>query len=702
MKKPLWKRLLKAFVVIFVGPVVLGAIILFFLVSTQAGTRFLFQRVGILLKGAVKVDSLQGTLKSPLTITGLHYKTATMTVDIKSVRLTWNLAALLKKQLDIKSFDADGVRAVLVPEKDNKDKPLTDIHLPVNVVIRQATIRDIVVSTADPKNPLVIDSIELSTSAIGDKVHVDRLAVVSPLLNVNAEGDVTPIGGYPIALRTGLTFRRAGMPPFEAKGSFSGSLEKLGVDQVLSAPFDAHLRAELTNPLSDLGVDATLEFAGLKPQKLDPSWPEADLHGKIHLKGPPAALAVDGAVSSRSGLLGPLNAEFRLVKKDEELRVAALKLTVPGTPTVFTGEGTVVLGSPPKPMLLDLRGAWSALRWPLSGPGPAVAFSRRGDFSLKGTLDDYALALKADLEGAQIPSGQWSVAGKGTPDRMNLSSIQGALLGGTLAGSADVAWKPQVTWRVDVKGDGFDPSQKWTEWPGRLGFDMKTTGRLEKAGPVAHVELASLRGSIRDQKLSGGAVVDIQGEQTQVRTLELQVGGTKASAQGELGNRNAFTWSLAAPNLAAVLDGAGGALRASGRVDGPKKGVRIRATVEGESLTYDARRVARLEGTFDVDLAPSGALVADVKATGVKLGERSVDVLTFTGRGTRARHELSLTAQSKGSPESKGAERSGAESVDVRLAGGWTGKDWRGELTRLDLISRDLGTWKLQSSAPLQ
>ena len=696
MKKPLWKRLLRAFLVIFVGPIVLGSIVLFVLVGTQGGTRWLFQRVGLLLKGSVTVDSLTGTLKSPLQINGLHYKTATMTVDIKTVHLTWRLGALLRKQLDIVSFSADGVRAVLVPEKDNKNKPLTDIHLPVNIVIRQATIRDIVLSTTDPKNPLVIDSIDLSTSAIGDKVHVDRLAVLSPLLNVNAEGDVTPIGGYPISLRTSLTFRRGGMPPFEAKGSFNGSLEKLGVDQVLSLPFDAHLRAELTNPLSDLAVDGTLEFAGLKPRQLDPSWPEADLRGRIHLKGPPEDLALDGTVGSRAGPLGPLDAEFRVVKHAEEIRVAALKLTVPGGRTSFSGEGLVVMGTPPAPMRLDLRGAWQELRWPLSGPGPLLAVSRRGDFSLRGTLDDYALALKADLEGSQIPPGEWTLAGHGNLERIRISSFQGTLLGGALGGSADVDWRPQVTWRVSVKGDDFDPSRKWAGWPGLLGFDAQTTGKLEKAGPVAHVEVANLRGSIRDQKLAGGAILDLQGEQIQIRQLDLAAGGARATAQGELGGRNAFTWSLAVPNLAAVLEGAGGALRASGRVDGPKKSVRIRATLEGESLAYDTRTVARLKGTFDVDLAPSGALVADVQATGVKVGERNVDTLTLTGRGTRARHDLTLTAVSKG------IDRNPGESVDVRLSGGWTGTDWRGELTQLDLISKDLGSWKLQAPSTLQ
>jgi translocation and assembly module TamB len=697
MKRPLWKRLLRAFLVIIVGPILLGSCLLLFLVRTEGGTRWLFQRVGLLMKGAVTVDSLKGTLKSPLEITGLHYKTATMTVDIKTVRLKWRLGALVRRQLDIESFSAEGVRAVLVPEKDNKNKQLTDIHFPVNIVIRQATIRDIVLSTEDSKSPLVIDSIDLATSAIGDKVHVDRLAVVSELLNLNVEGDVTPLGGYPVSLRTALTFRRGGMPPFEAKGSFSGSLEKLGVDQVLSLPFDAHLRAELTNPLSDLAVDGTLEFAGLKPQQLDASWPEANLHGRIHLKGPPEDLAVDGtvgSVGSSTGPLGPLDAEFRMVKRADEIRIAALKLSVPGTRTSFSGEGLVVLGKPA--MRLDLRGAWNELRWPLSGPGQPLAVSRRGDFSLRGTLDDYAVALKADLEGSQIPPGAWSLEGRGNLERMRISSFQGTVLGGALGGSAEVGWKPQVTWRVSVKGDELDPSLKWAGWPGRLGFDAQTTGRLEKAGPSAHVAVANVRGSVRDQKLGGGAILDLEGEQIQIRQLDLTAGGARATAQGEIGRRNALTWSLAAPNLGAVVEGAGGALRASGHLDGPKKAVRIRATLEGESLALNARTVARLKGAFDVDLAPSGALVADIQATGVKLGERSVDTLTLTGRGTRARHDLTLTAVSKGT------DRNPGESVDVRLSGGWTGSDWRGELTRLDLSSRDLGSWKLQAPAPLE
>lgn len=694
MKRPPWKRLIRAFVAIFVGVLVLGSVLLLFLVGTEGGTRWLFTRVGILMKGAVTVESLKGTLKSPLEITGLRYTTATMTVDIRTVRLKWKLGALLRKQLDIETFSAEGVRVVLVAGKDNEDEPLTDIHLPVNIVVRQATIRDIVLSSKDQKNPLVIDSIDLATSAIGDKVHVNRLAVVSPLLDLKAEGDVTPLGGYPVSLRTALTFRRVGMPPFEAKGSFSGSLEKLGVDQVLSLPFDAHLVAELTNPLSDLAVDGTLEFSGLRPRQLDPSWPEANLRGRVRMKGPPADLAVEGNLSSSTGPLGPLDAEFRVVRSADEIRIAALKVTVPGSKASVSGEGLVVLGQPA--IRLDLRGAWNDLRWPLGAAGEPLAVSRRGEFSLRGTLDDYALALSVDLEGSGIPPGAWSLEGRGNLEKMQISSFRGTLLGGALGGTADVAWKPEITWRVSAKGDGFDPSRNWAGWPGQLGFDFRTTGRLEEAGPVAHVEVEELRGTIRGQRLGGGAILDLEGEQIHLRQLDLTAGGARATAQGELGLRNALTWSLAAPDLAAVLDGAQGALGASGRVDGPKEAVRIRARLEGESLAFDARTVARLQGTFDVDLRPSGSIVADLQATGVNLGVRSFDSLTLTGRGTRARHALTLTALSRG------IDRVPGESVDVRLSGGWTGTDWRGELVRLDLTARDLGAWKLQAPAQLE
>jgi hypothetical protein len=81
----------------------------------------------------------------------------------------------------------------LAESEDEEPQPLPDVHLPINIIVRAAEVRGIEV-VSPGEEPIVIDSIDLVTGAIGDAVEIERLTVRSPDISAIVTGRVEPRG----------------------------------------------------------------------------------------------------------------------------------------------------------------------------------------------------------------------------------------------------------------------------------------------------------------------------------------------------------------------------------------------------------------------------------------------------------------------------------------------------------------------------
>ena len=279
-----------------------------YLLGTESGARFAFARLGALMPGAFSVDRLEGPISSPLTIHGLHYRSDSAEVRVETVELTWRLRELLSKQLDIRRLHAQGVQITTVPAPKKGPMTLPDLHLHVNIIVHDAQVRDLTVaSKGAPGPPLKIDSIDLATSEIADKVRIDQLAVRSPTINADVSGAVQPQGDYPVDLKAQWQVRPAGMSEVKGGGTLTGTLVKLRVAQAVTSPFPVRLDATLDKPLDSLAFDARVAFSGVDPRLLKASLPavRAPASGEVVAKGTIDAFTSSGTVR---GAIAPAGA----------------------------------------------------------------------------------------------------------------------------------------------------------------------------------------------------------------------------------------------------------------------------------------------------------------------------------------------------------------------------------------------------------
>ncbi len=681
---------------------VLAGAAAWFLLGTQAGARWLFTRVGAAMAGSLEVAELHGPIRGPLSVRGLVYRSDAVEVRVDHLALDWRLGELLDKRLDVVRLAADGVRVRLLPgPKSAEPQGLPDVHLPIDIIVRQARVRDLEVvqpaapaktggagrapAASPPPEPLRIDAIDLATRTRGDVVTIERLTVASPRIAARVSGRLEPTGDYPVDLALDWSAELPGRPRFAGHGTFSGTLERLRVTQELRAPVAARLAATLTRPLRDLRFDATVAARPFPLRRLDQALPAATVGGRVHAAGALDAFRGEAHLAAPATDYGPLRAELAVVRDGERWRFDRLALASPAAPTRVEAGGELVLPAAGEPRF-DLDASWRDLAWPLAGT-PSVR-SPRGQASVAGTAGDYRLRAAARIVAAGLPPTPVELAGHGDRDGLALERLRAGLLGGEVRARGQVAWSPRVAWRLAVDGRGLDPEAVWPDGAGKLALEAETAGHLEDAGPVGTVAPLRLSGTLRGEPFSARGALRMAGERIALPATEVHWGSLRLAARGRVAPSWDLGFDLAAPNLAVALPDAAGELAAHGRLTGPGATPRVRATLEGQGLEWGTSSAHGLSATADVDLATGGRLALDAEATGVASGERSFGRVTLGVHGTRERHRLTATLDA---PEG---------GLRLAAAGGLDAADaWRGEVTTLAFTLPDAGSWSLAAPA---
>ena len=689
------------------GLIVLAGL-LWYGVSTENGTRFLLARLPGFIPGKLSLGVQTGPLVGPLSLRNVRYENEGLEVNIRSLDLDWNPKKLRTRQLDVEKLHVEGVRVVLPPPAANEpsDGRLVPIHLPVNLIVRDALIRDLeIVQTPGPPPasgpvppptpPFRLDRIALDATSerTSDVVHVRSLAIDGPTFSLRAQGDLTPIGDYAVALDTRANWHDPAQPAYEIACRLDGTLEKLRIDARLSRPFVARIRGDLLTPMREVGLDLTAHLESFDPRSIDPTYPAARIRrADLAIRGALDDFASNGLVIGTYEGVGSGALDYRLTKKGDQIAIERACLTTDKNAMV-EAHGAVSLAENGK---LDLAAAWQRLSFPLEGGAPVVT-SRTGKGTLRGTLKDYLVDVDAQLAGPNFPPGRWVVAGRGNTERMTIRSLRADLLRGRLAATGTIAWQPQVSWTIRTTGKGLDPSAfspvvaEAADYSGRIDFTATSSGTMRDAGPFGKVDLETLSGQIRGNPLDGRIHLELAGDRYRLPRLDLRSGSARLTAAGSFTADVAdLEWKLDAPNLSEALPKSGGSLVAQGHLDGPWGTPRVRATAEGKSLVLSTSSVESMKLAADVDLRRNGRISIDLDAAGVASGERRFETLTLKGTGTRNAHEIVLAVAD---PEG---------TLDLALAGGLDGNTtWNGTIRQLDLKNDRTGAWGLAQPAAL-
>jgi translocation and assembly module TamB len=303
---------------------------------------------------------------------------------------------------------------------------------------------------------------------------------------------------------------------------------------------------------------------------------------------------------------------------------------------------------------------------------------------LTGNPDSYHINATALLDAPEFTPAQIQLQGHGDLEAIEVTTFNARLLEGTLQGTAQLAWAPQLTARLKLTGKQLNPALRWQDWPGNLALHLQAS--LEASGDawLLRFDDATINGSLRQQPLRLATHGSYRPGTLQLDSGVLTSGPTRLQLQGRLAEHIDLGWELDSPDLATLAPAATGQLSGKGRLQGTPQAPRLTAQLTGRNLGYLADRIDSVHIEADIDAGGKQRSRLDLAVAGGQISGTTLDKLQLTASGYPQSHALTLVA-------------TGADiAADLALDGSWQPDVWTYTLKRADLTPKSLTAWHLQ------
>jgi translocation and assembly module TamB len=669
-----------------------------YLLHSPNGLEWGYRFAAILLPGELTIEHLEGRLRGPLTLQGVHYRNDKMDLQMAQLAMQWQPGALVGGTLKINSLTISGLHIVNEPAS-TKTIALPDVHLPISVKIDQATVHDLRVAEQGESTPFTLLDASLSNAEFKHhQLHLQHLSLTAPHYQLTATGDLTPQQDYPLDLDVQWSVDGGEYGKIAGRTKLSGDLRQLKLHHQFISPVHAELSGTVTDALTNLSWQAELKVPEIGLQTLREQWPSLTLSGTVHGSGTLHSIHSEGDIHSNYQSL-TADHRFDLDYADDILKINRLETTLARSGTRLTLHGS--LDHLTQQAQATLEGSWQGLRWPLQGE--SRIHSDAGHFRLAGTLDHYQIHVDGDLAGAQVPTGTWSVDGEGTPRDLTITTATGRFLGGNSTANGKLVWQPQLHWEAAMQSSDLNPGEKWPEWPGHLAVSARASGAITDGIMQISVALTQLQGELKSMPIDGDGALTMRGEQLHLAKLRLDSGGNHFTAQGSLHDTWNMQWQVTTTDVdkskifsptPPLPTGEGqsedgrfprfaGRLQGSGAISGPRDDPLFTASLSGRQLNIADNHIGEINLVMAVDVQDRVPAVLELEAHDATHGNLRLDSIRLHGEGTGQGHQLQLFATASNS------------TLALELNGQYRHQQWTGTVDGLDIVAPVAGHWQL-------
>ncbi len=659
-------------------------------VSTETGLKTLLALAERTLPGHFSYGQAGGSLLGPLWIKQLRYQDGPLIVALADGEFDWQPTDLLDATLTFSRLHLDGLDLQLPPGHPAAStvEPLSlpDITLPLAIQIADFEIRSLNIQPPDAE-PIRIDAVNLKAHTEAGALTVDPLEIWVAQGEAHLSGRLNPTGSYPVSVQLIWQFLTPDYGMVMGQGTIQGELRgQLQLTQRMTGPATLELNGEVRN-LLDLkptwSAKTKLNIADLGP--LIPELAGQPFTAKLEAQGVLTQFKSQGELTAGLPELGLTTVHFTATGDENSLKLEQLKLTTANQPLAVNLKGNLQFSE----LKFNATGQWQALAWPLIGP-PQIE-SSKGDFTIQGAMNDYRFQLAAELQGAEIPKGRWTLTGQGSDQAVRKVKFSGQMLDGVIQGNAEVAWLPVLRWQAALTGEGLNPGAQWKEIPGKLNLRLKSDGSFEQK-LRANVQLDDLSGTLNGQTVLGNADLAIEDQNLTIKTLKIGAGGARLEAEGSLAQRWQLRWKINVPQLQGLIPGLIGNIASAGQLTGPRDHPEIAADFTGQNLSYGDTRIQHVHGMANIDTVGANRSKLQLNGQGLTLSGQQWKSLTLDGSGTPAAHEIK--ADLIGEPGRFNLALTGNLQLPALT--------WQGQIVQLAMKETVAGAWILDKPAVLR
>ena len=584
----------------------------YWIMATPRGSEWLIRNLASRAPETFTVQSVEGRLTGDMVLSGIELHWDGGEVAIGRLGWRWRATGLLHRNVRIRSLSLEDVTLITQPRPDEPDTPL---------------------DFSWPELPGWLDKLHVSL----DEIQVRYLTWKQP--------DTEPFYVEGLSTKARWARRRLRIPWLTA----------LCDAGMVTARMEADWRRQRLQLLATALVKSTPgnDIPLVLAYSAQPADQAGDLKGQLRLGG-------HSKIAGGWQLVTP----YILTPTDVSLDSFDLRsLSDNGT---LHGKARLDWAQPaPK---IDLAADIKDLDL-MKVTGQATSLS--GSLALKGDLEAFEGQLALTNQATDWRKLKVESAFSGGPDVLNLSRLKILGLGGEIGGDVAVRWEPQLAIQGSLTGRGLNPEAVGLAWPGQINLQAEGSMSQPQTGTMtAELQAKLLPSTLRGYPLRGRVDARLQGQDLQIKALELQSRSVEVSAKGRLNQRIDFNAKV--EDLAGLLPELAGAIKGRGWVRWRENQLAGQVTGSGSGMRYDQLRIQGLNFAANLADNRTGTLKADL--TGVKHDQLEIPSVTVQGQGRLDRHNLSarinLPKQTR---------------LELAAAGGYTASRWQGSLTELAL-----------------
>ncbi|MDD4929615.1 MAG: translocation/assembly module TamB domain-containing protein [Gallionella sp.] len=639
------------------------------LTASTAGLKLMAATVTHLSRGSVTFTGVSGSLRGVMGAELLVVDIPDLRITVRDLRLDWD--SLSAGRLVITSLSAREVDVLSQPSPFP-----ASLRLPMALSVKKLTMGTLRVYSK-PDSAADFSAVNLAARLESDGT-LHRLEEMQARLSwgrLTASGQMNGARPFALQAKAGL----AGLSGFTGineahiAASISGDLMALeirlkGSGDKLAGSGQIRLAPYAPFPLTSMH----LQLSGLDPAAFTPDAPHADLalladlrgHSDGRIEGEVAAKNLSPAPLDHGGL--PLvDAHTHVTLARDSLELDELRLTLGRDASISgglswhrqsaTGKADLLI-SQLDPALLDTR----------------LRAAKLGGSAQLGGDSQSQLAVLALSDGTRQLAARLTRTGKVlTLEQLSVTSNHASLTGeGRLVSDG---LRP---WRFSGQLQRFDLADFMSAPHSDLNATLDLSGFLQpSASGTVNFDLKASR--LADQPVSGSGKIGFSGSRVLNSQAELRLGDNRLSVSGGMGlATDRLQLDLAAPKLAQLGHGYGGALTAHATLAGSLARPEVSFESEGQALVWPGEH--RLDSLKASAGLHADALSIDVKAADYRVqGESKIQGMQLEVRGSRDQHELTARVQLDDESDLALQARGGLpDSIPD-----WTSVQWRGEIS---------------------
>nr|WP_269154602.1 translocation/assembly module TamB domain-containing protein [Pseudomonas bijieensis] len=648
--------------------------------SVVLGTAF-GSRWALGLVPGLSVENFQGRLGGQWSADHLLWQQDASRVEVDRLIFAWSPLCLARMTLCIEQLKADQVALQLPASADEPSSgpiSLPDLDLPLAI-----ELGDVQVGSLSFNGSEQLKGLQLVAHWTAEGLQIDSVQLQRDELSLKLSGLLKPGGDWPLSAEGRLILPAPGATPWALDLKVDGNLLKT---LNLKAGSSGYLQGQLTGelqPLADnLPAKVRITADGFRASADLPDTlllnqleltGEGDLKNGYRLLGKatlpaekgPVALLLQGSVDANGAQIAGLD----LDAGDQR----SLKLSG----QLDWREG----------LRAEAKVAWLDFPWHRLYPlidEPQVTL-RSFDGEVSYTDGKYLGNFQAALDG---PAGAFSLDSPFSGDlrQIHLPQLKLAAGQGKAEGHLSLQFADGIAWDTALQLSAINPAYWLGELPGTLAGPLRSKGAMKNDHLVLDADL-DLKGKLRGQPALFQAKASGAGEQWNLSALDIRLGDNRINGTGSLQEKLTGQIDIKLSRLAQLWPQLRG--QVVGRVDvaGTLKAPQGKLGLQGTQLALQDNRLQSLNLDATLDSAQRGKL--DLKASGIRVGETSLGVLTVSGQGDIKQQKLNLDLQ--------GPQLDTALALDGTLDQG----NWRGRLASGD-VEAGGQAWRLQAPAKLE